>query len=78
MARWVWVVERLIKPEKGLGFVTAAEVYLWFLVMVLMERGLWGWRGGWVLSGGDVDEWEGSRGRGLRFGAGGEGLIECL
>ena len=48
-----------MKPERGLGFVTAAEVYLWFLIMVLMEKGLWGWRGGWVLSGGDADEWEG-------------------
>ena len=54
MANWVWVVERIVKPEKGLGFVTAAEVYLWFLVMVLMERGLWGARGRWVLSGGEV------------------------
>jgi hypothetical protein len=59
MASWVWVVERLMKPERGLGFVTAAEVYLWFLIMVLMEKGLWGWRGGWVLSGGDADEWKG-------------------
>lgn len=47
-----------MKPEKGLGFVTAAEVYVWFLIMVLMERGLWGWRGAWVLFGGEMDERE--------------------
>jgi hypothetical protein len=58
MANWVWVVERIMKPEKGLGFVTAAEVYVWFLIMVLMERGLWGWRGAWVLLGGEMDERE--------------------
>jgi hypothetical protein len=63
MENWVWVVERLVKPERGLGFVTAAEVYLWFVVMVCMERGLWGWKGWWVLSGESerVDGGEGKR-----------------
>lgn len=63
MENWVWVVERLVKPERGLGFVTAAEVYLWFVVMVCMERGWWGWKGWWVLSGESerVDGGEGKR-----------------
>ena len=58
MAIWVWIVEKIAKPERGLGFVTAAEVYVWFLVMVGMEKGLWGARGAWVLFGGEVGEWE--------------------
>ncbi|KAM0699556.1 hypothetical protein Q7P36_000559 [Cladosporium allicinum] len=62
MENWVWVVERLIKPERGLGFVTAAEVYLWFAVMVCMERGLWGARGWWVLSG-EGERADGSEGK---------------
>lgn len=62
MEKWVWVVDSVLKPGRGLGFVTAAEVYAWFLVMVLVEREFWGWRGLFVLFGeGRLIDWEGWR-----------------
>lgn len=42
MSFWIWIVDKL-KPTQGLGFVTTAEVYIWFLLEITFNPALWRW-----------------------------------
>lgn len=50
MCAWVWVVETILKPFHGLAFITTAEMYVWFLVLIAFQPQLWGW-GRYILGG---------------------------
>lgn len=49
MSLWIRVVDKL-KPAQGLGFVTTAEVYIWFLLEIAFNPALWRW-GSFIICG---------------------------